>query len=261
MSRWDPADYRQSSAMQARLAAELLPRLGLQPGLRVLDLGCGDGKVTAELAAAVAPGLVLGCDRSPEMLRFARQAFPAAAVPNLRWSRQDAAALACGPHFDRVVSFACLHWVGDHPAVLRGIGRALRPGGRILLQLGGQGNVDALLPYAYAAMDQPDRRARFRELVLPWNFPPAEPYPGWLTAAGLRPERVEIVPKLARHWGAEGLAGWFRTTWFPLLERLDPDQRGPFIAEICAAYLADHPLRDGWAEVRMQRLEIEARRA
>ena len=103
-------------------------------------MGCGDGKVTAEVARHVPNGSVVGLDASAEMIDFARKEFPSKRTETFVSSKEMLESLDFHEEFDLVISFACLHWVIDHRPVLRGIHRALRPGGRILLQFGGRGN-------------------------------------------------------------------------------------------------------------------------
>ena len=138
MNQWNPNDYQQHSSQQQKWAKEVLPRLHLKGNERILDIGCGDGKITAEVARHVPQGSVVGLDASAEMIDFADKQY--STISNLRFEQGDAQSLAFDGQFDWVISFACLHWVIDHRPVLRGICRALRPGGRILLQFGGKGN-------------------------------------------------------------------------------------------------------------------------
>src|SRR5258706_9467912 len=141
--QWDAADYAAHSAQQQRWARELIAKLALRGDERVLDIGSGDGKVTAELAAALPHGQVIGIDNAADMIRHASAQF--GDVPNLSFIQMDAASLALAEQFDLVFSNAALHWIYDHRPVLRGIAGALRPGGRLLAQMGGKGNGDAVL--------------------------------------------------------------------------------------------------------------------
>ena len=127
---WDPADYYEHSYPQYALALGLLERLRLTGNERILDVGCGDGKVTAELATRVPRGSVLGIDASTDMIGFARMMFPQSAHPNLSFRYGDAAKLTFRNEFDVVVAFASLHWVKDLPIAVRGIKQSLTPGGR-----------------------------------------------------------------------------------------------------------------------------------
>lgn len=255
MSTWNPLDYAQNSAVQQSWARELIAKLHLGGDERVLDIGCGDGKVTAEIAAAVPQGSVLGVDNSPDMIGYAKAAYERG---NLRFTVADAAALPFGPEFHVIFSNACLHWVYDHRPVLAGIRRALRPGGRILLQMGGKGNASGTMAAVQETMASPQWAAHFSGFSFRYGFHGVEEYRRWLAEAGLTPVRVELIPKQMRHAGREGLTGWFRTTWFPFVSAVPQEQREQFIVETIDRYLASHPLSaDGVAEVSMVRLEVE----
>jgi len=124
MTEWDAQAYSRVSALQHWVAEKSLASLQLRGDEQVLDLGCGDGKITVEIAARVPGGAVLGLDASQAMIAFAERAFPPTEHPNLRFRVADAARLPFEGEFDLVVSFNCLHWVRDQAGVLRGIARA-----------------------------------------------------------------------------------------------------------------------------------------
>ena len=136
---WDPADYAKHSQGQERWAKELLSLLALEPQESVLDIGCGDGRITAEIAGMVPAGYVIGVDLSREMVEHASEHYPADKFPNLKFQQADAAALPFVSEFDVVYSSAALHWTRDHQSVLRGIARSLKAPGRCVLQMGGKG--------------------------------------------------------------------------------------------------------------------------
>ena len=121
MYRWDPSDYERNSSAQERAADAVIARLNLKGDEHILDIGCGDGKVTAKMAALVPQGQVTGIDSSPEMIDFARNRYSLPQYPNLRFELGQAQSLSYSGEFDIVTSFACLHWVKDHLAVLKGI--------------------------------------------------------------------------------------------------------------------------------------------
>lgn len=257
--RWDAAEYARSSSAQQGWALELISKLGLREEESVLDVGCGDGKITAEIARRVPRGSVVGLDSSADMIRLAHSSFPRSAHPNLAFQVGDAGALAFDTAFDVVFSNAALHWVREHRPVLRGISRSLRPGGRALLQMGGRGNAAEIMNAAGGIIRAPAWRQWFEGFQSPWGFYGPEEYAPWCVEAGLTVRRLELLPRRMVQKGADGLAAWVRTTWMPYTERLPEERREPFIREVVSRYLQAHPAdAEGNVAVGMVRLEVEA---
>jgi trans-aconitate methyltransferase len=140
MYQWDAEDYHRSSVEQQKWARELILKLALMGNERVLDIGCGDGKITAEIAEKLPEGSVLGIDNSEEMIHFARKNFPSKRFQNLAFELMDATELSFDEKFDVVFSNATLHWINNQLLVLEGIKKSLKPSGKVLLQMGGRGN-------------------------------------------------------------------------------------------------------------------------
>ncbi|MGH9722836.1 MAG: class I SAM-dependent methyltransferase [Bryobacteraceae bacterium] len=255
---WNPEDYRDNSSWQLEWATALIEQLHLRGDERILDIGCGDGKVTARLAAQAPQGGVVGVDSSTEMIAYAKSAVSAV---NLRLQTGDATALDFEDEFEVVVSFACLHWVRNHRAVLGGIHRALRRGGRILMQFGGKGNCEALLA-TVNEMAVEETWAALRGVVCPWTFFGADEYRGLLEGAGLKARRVELAPKDMRFEGTTGLGSWVRTTWHPYVQAFRAERVDAFLDELAARYAAVHPPdHDGSLHLPMVRLEVEAEKS
>src|SRR5688572_30790702 len=135
MTEWKASEYHRESGLQQAMADEQLGRLTLDGGERVLDVGCGDGKITAQIAARVPRGSAVGVDPSRDMIAFAAGRFGPPVHPNLRFEVADARRLPYRDEFDLVVSFNALHWVPEQDAALASIRAALKPGGRALLRL------------------------------------------------------------------------------------------------------------------------------
>jgi trans-aconitate methyltransferase len=174
----------------------------------------------------------------------------------------DARSLPFDSEFDIVISNATLHWVKDHRPVLRGIARSLVPGGMALLSMGGRGNGADFFAVANDMTRSAEWQGYFAGFEFPWGFHDAEEYGPWCEAAGLRPRRIELIPRDMLQDGIEGLEGWVRTTWMPYTHRVPEDRRPRFIRQAVDRYVALHPLdADGRARVRMVRLEVEAVRA
>jgi trans-aconitate 2-methyltransferase len=259
MVKWDAVDYARNSTAQLGWARELIDKLDLSGSERVLDIGCGDGKVTAEIARIVTGGEVVGIDKSEDMVRFATASFPRDEWPNLSFACGNASELGYREQFAVVFSNATLHWVVDHPPVLRGIARALKPGGRTLLQMGGRGNAAEILSIVEEFRAGGRWAEHFAGFTHAYGFYGPEEYAEWLPKAGLRAVRAELIPKDMTQQGSDGLAGWVRTTWLPYTQRVPDHLREEFVSEVVQRYAERCPPdADGALHVKMVRLEVEA---
>lgn len=260
--QWNAADYAQHSRAQTQWAQELLGKLELSSEQNILDLGCGDGKISALLAWQLLGGTVIGIDASADMVELARCTHTDSNVSNLRFIQMDARELRFDRQFEVIFSNAVLHWLKEHPVVLAGCQRSLRSGGRLLLQMGGKGNAHGLLSVVETVIRQSKWQGYFSGFVPPYYFYAPEDYAVWLPEAGFSPLRIELIPKIMQHAGRSGLAGWLRTTWMPYTERVPMEMRDDLIGDIVDAYLHAYPLdKQGKASVSMIRLEVEAIKA
>lgn len=258
MYRWDPEDYSKHSSAQESWARELISKLRLKGGERVLDIGCGDGKVTAQIADCLPEGSVLGIDSSPDMIDFARNSSAAKAA-NMTFECIDVRGMDFTGEFDVVFSNAALHWVPDHAPVLRRIERSLKSSGKILLQMAGKGNASAIVDAMGRLTCQGRWSGYFREFSFPYVFYGDEHYRSLVEAAGFVPVRIEFIPKTMTHNGREGLTGWIRTTWLPYIERIPVDLRDNFIEALTGDFEKEHPPdEEGFFHIKMVRLEVEA---
>jgi len=256
---WNAEDYAKNSASQYKWAKELIPKLKLSGNEALLDIGCGDGKVTAAIAQCLPQGYAIGIDNSKDMINSARCTFPQEAYPNLSFQKMDARTLTFQEEFDRVFSNAALHWILDQSAVLAGIQRSLKAGGQLLLQMGGKGNAKDILSILDDLLLEVPWKRFFEGFTFPYAFCGAEEYRAMLVEAGLEPKRVELLTKIMSLNGAEGLAGWIRTTWLPYTERVPLERRDSFVKEIVNRYIKSHPVdAEGIVHLGMVRLEVEA---
>lgn len=204
---WNPEDYHRHSSAQQTWAHELIGKIDLTGDERVLDLGCGEGKVTAEIAARLPSGSVLGLDLSRDMIAFARTHLPPERYPNLRLIEGDMLDLSFDGEFDVVFSNATLHRVADHSRVFSGIACALRPGGRVLLQMGGKGNAAPVFALADAMLEEGPWKELFDGSLPGYAFYGPEEERRRLVAAGLTPVRVELIDKDMVFGSLDDLAG------------------------------------------------------
>jgi trans-aconitate 2-methyltransferase len=143
VTEWNASEYDRLSALQAAMAEEVLALLKLEGSERILDIGCGNGKTTAEIAARVPQGSVTGVDASAEMIAFAKDHWTSA-HPNLQFAVADARHLPFDHQFDRIVSFNALHWIPDQALPLQSIRSAIKPSGRVQLRLVSKGERKSL---------------------------------------------------------------------------------------------------------------------
>lgn len=194
---WNPEDYAANAGFVPALGNAVLELLAPRPGEAILDLGCGDGVLTARLAEAGAD--VLGVDASEAMLAAAR-------VRGLSVEQADGQRLPYALRFDAVFSNAALHWMPDQPAVAAGVFRALKPGGRYVGECGGFMNIAAI-------------RTALRAVLTAHGFSPesgggqtymtAEAFDRTHAAAGFIDIEACIIPRPTPL--ASGIRGWLKT--------------------------------------------------
>lgn len=228
---WDAQTYHRVAGMQERWGLPVLDRLELRGDETVLDAGCGSGRMTRHLLERLPQGRVIGVDASPSMIEHARHELGQDDRVELVVS--DLAELELGESVDAIFSNATFHWVPDHDRLFARLFAALRPGGRLEAQFGGEGNVAEF----EAAIEELSRRApyagHFGDLETPWYFASAEETERRLRAAGFELGRVwmnrydERPPNPRDFVRASGLNAH--------LERLPADLRDGFVADVRAA--------------------------
>jgi trans-aconitate methyltransferase len=226
---WDASMYAGHGRFVALLAESLVEALHPRAGERILDLGCGDGFLTRRIAESGAT--VLGVDSSPQMVAAATEGGSDARYANgeeLPFDRE----------FDAVFSNAALHWMRDQDAVLNGVHRALKPGGRFVAECGGQGNIAAI-------------RVALRAVLLPRGISPeaiennrffsSAEYRARLEGHGFLVEEIALTPRPTPL--PSGMAEWLRTFRRSVLEQLSAAERPAAIEQIVALLkpvLCDH---------------------
>ena len=257
--RWNAVDYAKSSSIQQQWARELIIKLQLRGDERILDIGSGDGKVTAEIAGYVPNGSVIGIDNSETMIALAQGKYANVDFPNLHFQQGDAGRLMFENEFDIVFSNATLHWIIDQSPVLQGIYKSLKTNGKILLQMGGRGNASDVLAVFDKLIETKEWCSFFQGFTFPYGFYGAEEYRQWVYKAGFQEIRVELIPKDAIHKNRSAFEGWIRTTWLPYTQRVPEEKRDSFIAQIADDYLQYRSVdENGSVHVNMMRLEVEA---
>ncbi|MGI9097375.1 MAG: class I SAM-dependent methyltransferase [Solirubrobacteraceae bacterium] len=247
---WNADAYHRVSGPQVAMAAAVLDRLELRGDETVLDAGCGSGRVTRLLLERLPCGRVIAVDASAEMVARARAEL-AGTPADVRRADLVELQLQPGEQVDAIFSNAVLHWVDDHDALFARLAAALRPGGRMSIQCGGEGNVAALHATAIAAAADAGLADRFEGWPRPWNFAGPEQTERRLRAAGFDDVRCWLQP-----WPVESEEprAYLETVCLgPHLERLAPGEHERFLDAVMAR-LGEHPTID------YVRLNIVARR-
>ncbi len=187
---WDAATYDRVSAPQVAWAAEVLDRLALEGHETVLDAGCGSGRVTALLADRLPRGRVIAVDAAPSMVQAARAALGDRAEVH----EAELTELKLAEPVDAVFSNAVFHWVQDHDALFAALYAVLRPGGRLVAQCGGFGNVEAFHAVAQEVGAEEPYARYLRGWLGPWNFAGADQTRERLERAGFDRVRTALQP-------------------------------------------------------------------
>lgn len=253
---WDAGEYEALSAPQTRWGAEVLGRLDARGDEAAIDAGCGTGRVTELLLAKLPEGSVLAVDGSEAMVEAARRRF--AGEMRVRVECQDLLELHVVDPVDLIFSTATFHWIKDHDRLFERLAEALKPGGRLVAQCGGEGNISRATKATKETMEE----ECFREHFVGWdddkNYADPETTASRLEAAGF--DEVETwlhdeiaafdtVDELARFLGTVVLGGH--------LERLPEEEREPFAAAVAEKIVAV----DGAPALDYVRLNIEARKS
>lgn len=195
MSRWDPGEYDFAHHYVTDYGRSLVDLLAPQAGERILDLGCGTGHLTQQMAERGA--MAVGIDSSAEMIAQARQNYP-----KLRFELADAAGYRAGEPFDAVFSNAALHWIRPPAAVAASIAAGLKQGGRLVAEFGGKGNIASVIAVAG---------------VNPWYFPSIAEYSTLLEAHGMEVTSAVLFDRPTLLEGPSGLRDWLGMFFKPAL--------------------------------------------
>jgi trans-aconitate 2-methyltransferase len=237
---WNAARYARHSSLQEQMAAQVLSLVELRGDERVLDIGCGDGRISARIAAErVSRGSVLGVDASADMIAFAQRRH--AAVGNLKFAVADAAELAFEGDFDAAVSFNALHWLHQLSSAFRGIKAALVPGGRAWLRLVTRGPVTSLEEVAEQVRRESTWAPLFTGFVDPYLRLTAEQVVADARAAGLRLHGAQTRLEGWDFGTRDAFFGFCSAGFGAWTTRLPADRRDAFVGAVLDRYLGLQP--------------------
>jgi SAM-dependent methyltransferase len=247
---WNPELYQASHSFVWKFGRDLLELLAPQPGERILDVGCGTGQLTADIAGSGAR--TQGIDKSASMIEQARRNFP-----DLRFEQADVTALPFqGEEFDAVFSNATLHWVRDAEAAAAEISRVLKASGRFIAEFGGRGNGRTLVDAMYGALES--LGVRHPEQFNPWYYPGIGEYAALLERHGLEVTFAALFDRPTPLEDGEGaLRKWLAMFGGSFTAALTPEQGEQFLRRV--EERAAHQLRpNGVWTVDYRRLRVRA---
>jgi len=223
---WDGKSYDRVSGTMEALGLEVLDRLPLVGDERVLDAGCGSGRITQTLMQRLPRGHVIAIDQSPSMVAAATERLPDGADVRLA----DLLELRLEQPVDAILSTATFHWIADHERLFGRLRGALRPGGRLLAQCGGEGNIRGLRADARAVMKRDPYAEHFADFKPPWNYASAEQTRERLLEAGFSSAECWLAPaprqpEHPREFLATIVLG-------PHVQQLPEELREPFMDEV-----------------------------
>lgn len=246
---WNPHLYQENHTFVWEHGRGVLDWLAPQPGERILDVGCGTGQLAATVAEVGAK--IVGLDASQPMIDQARRNYP-----GLEFITGDVRTMAFSQEFDAVYSNAVLHWVHEAAQAAHAMATALKPGGRLVVELGGQGNIAALLDVVYQALEE--MGVANPAHLNPWYFPSLGAYCSQLETAGLEVRQAMLFPRpTPLDGGAGALSNWFAMFGNAFTRELSEDSREQFL-RLVEARAAHELLHDGVWIVDYRRLRVFA---
>jgi trans-aconitate methyltransferase len=243
---WNANLYDAKHAFVWKHGSDVVSLLAPQPGERILDLGCGTGHLTTQIAESGAH--ILGVDRSPEMIAAAQKSYP-----NLKFMIADATALPFHSEFDAVFSNATLHWIHEPERAIRSVWNALHPGGRFVAEFGGKGNIGRM----QRAFDQvlEDLHLSRPGEINPWYYPSVSEYATLLEQNKFEVRFMTLFDRpTALADGEAGMRNWIAMFASAYLAKVPPETREVFFQKV-EGLLRPELFREGqwWADYRRLR--------
>jgi len=252
---FDGRKYEKASTHQTEWGERLIAELSLRGDERVLDLGCGDGKLTACLAGLVPEGSVLGIDASSGMIEVAQKYQG----ENLSFLQLDINSLDFEDEFDVVFSNATVHWVKDHNCLLRNVWRSLRNNGVVRFNFAGAGNCSNLLAIVKTAMKKSNYVKYFFSFEWPWFMPTADEYETIVRQFPFRDIRVWTENADRNFSDSQTMTKWIdQPSLVPFLKCIDQSDKQSFRDFVVQRMIEETSQDDGTCFETFRRINLYA---
>lgn len=251
------SQYEKASAHQTQWGQELMSLLSLSGTESILDLGCGDGRLTQQLAQLVPHGNVLGIDASAGMIQAAKQREGS----NLSFLQMDINAMDFREEFDVIFSNAALHWVLDHRRLLHAAHCALKPNGKLLWNFAGNGNCSHFFAVVKELMNQIPYQPFFTQFSWPWYMPTLEEYRTLAKQAGFSEIQVKEVNADRYFVDSDSMIRWIdQPSLVPFLQPLPKDLKSSFREKTVQQMIRRTIQPDGRCFETFRRIQVQAKK-
>ena len=223
MDKWDSKQYKEHSKPQKEGGLDAINKFSFKGNETILDIGCGDGKTTIEMAKKVPNGKVIGIDPSPNMIEECRKSY--SHIKNLSFEQQSAEEFSFDIRFDLIVSFYALHYVNDQLTVLKKIHKALKTGGKLIIRMSGGEQKEVA-----EVFNREPWKSIFAKQEERWHSKTEEDYKKLLKEAGFNNFKTK-TESYSRKFTKEELFNW-AMAWVPYVTGLDQQKSIEFTKEL-----------------------------
>ena len=254
---FDGKKYKKASSHQKEWGQKLISEIHFIGTEKVLDLGCGDGSITSQLADLVPDGRVLGIDASSGMIQTAKQIGKS----NLEFLLLDINAIDFAEEFGLIFSNATLHWILDHERLLENCHRALCPGGAIRFNFAGEGNCSNFYAVVREALEREDYKEYFVDFSWPWYMPSVDTYRRLVEQTRFRD--IKVWPEIADRYfpDEDAMIRWIdQPAIVPFLKHLPTDKGKAFRDLVVGRMIVRTKQSDGTCYETFRRINVLAYR-
>jgi trans-aconitate 2-methyltransferase len=231
---WTASEYHENSSIQFKASMDLLKEIEIKETENILDIGCGDGKITALLSKLALNGTVLGIDLSSEMIKFASEKFEKTDHPNLSYQQKDARELDFENRFDTIFSSYALHWVIDFEDFMEKVFKAVKKNGKIIFTIP-LGISSPLEQATKELMQNPSWTHYFTEYKEPWQFSAESKYFKMIKNAGFQVIKCKEKNHQKKFESRNAIEAYI-IQWYPYLHQIADKEKAIFFKELMDRY-------------------------